>query len=58
MNKVLYVNNSDQDIRDFHGVILEAIKNDGVFSEDYVDIFQLARTPEGSYAEWILDFTD
>ena len=56
MDNVLYANNTCQDVRDFHEVILEAIKNSGVFPDDYTDIFQLIKTPDGSYVEWVLEF--
>ena len=58
MIKTSYMNNTSQDVRDFHTVIIEATKNNGVFADDYADIFQLIRTPEGSCAEWILEMAE
>ena len=40
----------------YHAVILEAIANGGVFGEDFADIFKLTKTPEGSAADYVLDF--
>jgi hypothetical protein len=58
MSKYLYVNNTNQDVRAFHSVIVEAIENDGVFGEDYVDIFKLRKTPAGSRFEWVLEMAE
>ena len=52
----IYANNTGQDIREFEPVILEAIKNNGTFPDDYADIFVLTKTPEGSAVDWILNF--
>lgn len=53
---VLYAINAKADLRDYHKVIVAAIANNGEFGEDFADIFKLTKTPEGSFAEWILDF--
>jgi hypothetical protein len=58
MSKYLYINNTNQDVRAFHSVIVEAIENGGVFGEDYADIFQLRKTPEGSRCEWVLEMAE
>jgi hypothetical protein len=58
VSKYLYINNTNQDIRAFHLVIVEAIKNCGVFREDYADIFNLRKTPEGSACEWALELAE
>lgn len=44
------------DVSQYHQVILDAIKNDGVFNSDFDDIFVLRKTPPGSKCEWALDF--
>lgn len=54
--KYSYVNNTGTDTRDFHSVIANAIANGGVFDEDFADIFVLTKTPEGSAAEYSLNF--
>ena len=51
-----YMINANADIAAYHQVIIAAIKNDGVFSEDFADIFTLTKTPEGSAVAYILDF--
>ncbi len=51
-----YIDNTGKDTRDFHAVIMAAIANGGEFGEDYADIFTLTKTPEGSAAEYSLDF--
>ena len=58
MSKYLYINNTKQDICAFHSVIVEAIKNGGVFGEDYADIFKLRKTPAGSRCEWALEMAE
>lgn len=54
---ICYANLTGQDIRPIHSVIMEAIRNNGVFDEDYADIFKLTKTPKGSAVDWVLDFT-
>ena len=54
--KYAYIDNTGKDIREFHPVIVEAIANGGKFDEDFADIFTLTKTPEGSAAEYALDF--
>lgn len=44
------------DVSPYHAVIMAAIKNGGVFDEDFADIFKLTKTPEGSACEYILTF--
>ncbi len=51
-----YMNNSTADVSKFHSVIMEAIKNGGVFDEDFADIFKLTKTPAGSSVEYVLSF--
>ena len=51
-----YANITNKDISDFHSVIVAAIKNGGVFDEDFADIFKLTKTPEGSAVDYVLDF--
>lgn len=55
--KYAYMNctGSDQ-VCDFHSVIMKAIANDGKFDDDFSDIFVLTKTPEGSDAEYALNF--
>ena len=53
---VAYCNNTNKDVSGFHSVIMDAIANNGEFGEDYADIFKLTKTPEGSAAEYVLDF--
>ena len=52
----LYLNNTNADLRQLHAVIVEAIKNNGIFTEDFADIFVLTKTPENSACEWVLNF--
>lgn len=54
--KYTYVDNTGKDTREFHAVIMKAIANGGTFDEDFSDIFVLTKTPEGSAAEYVLDF--
>ena len=54
--KFAYVDNTGKDTSDFHSVIMQAIANGGKFDEDYADIFALTKTPEGSAAEYALNF--
>ncbi len=51
-NPITYIDRTGQDIGDYHAVVMAAIKADGVFTEDFADIFKLTR-PAGV---WILDF--
>ena len=51
-----YMSNANADVSKFHSVIMAAIKNGGVFDEDFADIFKLTKTPEGSAVEYVLDF--
>ena len=44
------------DVTAYHDVIMKAIKNDGVFDDDFADIFVLTKTPTGSACEYMLDF--
>lgn len=48
---LLYINNTGLNIVDFHSVIMEAIGNDGVFGEDFADLFKLSK-PAGV---WVLE---
>jgi len=54
--KYLYANNTGADISMHHAAIVEAIENGGVFGEDYADLFAIAKTPEGSAAEYVVTF--
>ena len=54
--KYSYVDNTGTDTRAFHSVIMKAIANGGAFGEDFADIFVLTKTPEGSAAEYSLNF--
>ena len=54
--KYAYIDNTGKDTREFHHVIVAAIANGGKFDEDFEDIFTLTKTPEGSAAEYALDF--
>ena len=56
MTPYLYIVNAKGDVSAYHSVIVEAIKNGGVFGEDFADIFTLTKTPDGSAAEYVLDF--
>ncbi len=56
MAKFVYANNTGADVTLAHHEIMQAIKNNGVFSEDYADIFVLTKTPDGAHAEYVLDF--
>lgn len=51
-----YVDNTGVNTRDFHAAIMEAIANNGEFSEDLKDIFKLVKCPEGSRAKYSLYF--
>lgn len=51
-----YVNCTNTNIAEFHSVIMAAIKNGGVFGEDFADIFVLKKTPEGSAAQYVLEW--
>jgi hypothetical protein len=51
-----YIDNTGADTREFHAAIMEAIKNGGEFNEDLADVFALTKTPDGSAAEYSLDF--
>jgi len=50
-----YTNATGTRMYEFHTVVLEAIANGGVFPEEYADVFQLTRNPEGSATEWRLE---
>lgn len=54
--KYKYINNTNADIRGFHNVLLEAISNEGKFRDDLADVFTLTKNPEGSAAEYSLNF--
>lgn len=54
--KYNYVDNTGKDTWGFHAVIMAAIANGGKFDEDFADIFTLTKTPEGSAAEYALNF--
>lgn len=56
--KFAYVNNTNVNVAPLHMVIMEAIANGGIFSEDFSDIFTLTKTPIGSRAEYVLDFSN
>lgn len=56
MSNYAYVDNTGSDTRGFHAVILAAIANGGKFDEDFADVFTLTKTPEGSAAEYSLNF--
>lgn len=51
-----YMNNTNQDVSDFHSAIINAINNGGKFDDDLSDIFTLTKTPEGSAVEYVLNF--
>lgn len=53
---IAYMNNATADVSKYHSVIMDAIKNGGVFNEDFADIFKLIKTPEGSAVKYVLDF--
>ena len=55
-SKYPYGNNSNADTSFAHAAIMAAIENDGVFEEDFADIFVLTKTPEGSACAYMLDF--
>ena len=57
-SKYLYCNNTNQDVRMFHQVIAEAIENNGVFDEDYSDVFMLRKNTEGSHCAWVLEMAE
>jgi hypothetical protein len=54
--KYVYMNNTNADTTVAHAAIMAAIANGGVFNEDFADIFVLTKTPEGSDAEYVLNF--
>ena len=54
--KYVYMNNTNADTTAAHAAIMAAIANGGVFDEDFADIFVLTKTPEGSDAEYVLNF--
>ena len=56
MAKFSYVNNTGSDVTVAHQAIMLAIKNNGVFDEDFADVFTLTKTPDGSDAEYALSF--
>lgn len=56
MANCVYGNNTNADTRIFHAAIMAAIANGGVFDEDFADTFVLAKTPEGSFCEYMLNF--
>jgi hypothetical protein len=52
-----YIDNTNANFTgEFHAAVMKAIKNGGEFDEDLADIFKLTKTPEGSAAEYALDF--
>jgi hypothetical protein len=51
-----YIVNANADVRQYHEVILKAIENNGVFDDDYADIFKLTKCPEWSACEYSLYF--
>lgn len=57
MTKHVYLNNTCTDVTMAHGAIMEAIKNGGVFNDDFADIFALTKAPDGSAVEYVLDFS-
>jgi hypothetical protein len=57
MTRYAYINNTNADVTgEFHAAVMEAIKNGGKFGEDLADVFVLTKNPEGSAAEFSLDF--
>jgi hypothetical protein len=57
MARYAYINNTGADITgEFHAAVMTAIENGGEFTEDLADIFVLTKTPEGSAAEYALNF--
>lgn len=56
MAKFAYANNTNEDVSGFHSAIMDAIANGGVFGEDFADIFVLTKAPDGSAAEYSLNF--
>lgn len=50
-----YINNTNYDTRMFEPIILEAMKNGGIFDDDYSDIFVLSKTPAGSLYDYSLN---
>lgn len=53
---IAYMNNTSADVSGVHAAIMAAITNGGEFSEDFADIFTLAKAPVGSAVEYVLDF--
>ena len=54
-HKFAYVDNTGTD-HGFHDAIMDAIRNDGKFCPELSDIFRLEKTPDGSAAEYTLDW--
>ncbi len=52
VSRLTYINNTAQDVRPYHAAIMAAIEANGVFTEDFADIFVLTR-PAGV---WVLNF--
>ncbi len=55
-SKYDYAVNVNRDVGYLHEVIMEAIANGGEFDEDFSDIFVLTKTPEGSAADYVLNW--
>lgn len=56
MKQFLYINNTGADITEIHAAIVAAIADGGSFTADYADIFKLRKTPEGSGAEYAIEW--
>ena len=59
MPRYFLVNNTTADIHGTAGMyeaIVEATKKEGILPEELEDLFTLTRCPEGSDAEWRLDW--
>lgn len=64
MSNSLYIDNTQQDFASsqmFHPVVVAAIKNNGVFDDDFSDLFSLTNlgpiNDDGSNC-WVLDMAD
>ncbi len=51
MSKLAYLNNTGLDLGEFHAVIMAAIANEGVFTDDFADLFKLSKPAE----VWVLE---
>jgi hypothetical protein len=57
MAKFVYIDNTCGDVsRMFHSAIMAAISNGGTLPEELADLITLTRCPEGSDAEFRIDW--